>query len=518
MHILVWTEGGRAKKTVKLIYNNEFQLIILETKSMKVLKYFAASALALTLFASCNKNQEPNKENGPKDLVVSLTLGSAPRAAIGDATDKIADQAAASVKAVDMYLVDATNKVIEGKRFENADLTQLMQGSALGKNDANGWKFNDVSSEVSKVITIVNPQGDVKAKDATLLAADLELELKVAADKAVYYNVSALADATEVENYGYNPNNPGRKVIAMNIKAEGLMNRFQVEDVDFVAIKFKDDAAKAEYQEEIGKFVATKMAGGMTKEEAIALFATDPAGMNGSTYTNPTQTVGFGGATKTWNDFFKVVNVSASNTGLFMNRFNDKYTLDFATGKFGMMSSLRKIQKQSEGYTVSDGTLKFATDDRSDVASYYVAGGLKSVLTNNKVAAFNFFAKDDNTTKLVYKKEGCTAPKLHFYFAGSEVSDAKRYINIQGYQDESGSALDDAKMANGAQLLTINIRNAGNNVDGDGDGKPDGPVVDSEDPTLPDNGNPDITDDGKKNLAVHVTVTPWTNNNVKPVF
>ncbi len=488
---------------------------------MKVLKYFAVSALALTLFASCKKN-EPNKENGPKDLVVSLTLGSAPRAAIGDATDKIADQAAASVKAVDMYLVDATNKVIEGKRFENADLTQLMQGSALGKNDNNGWKFNDVSSEVSKVITIVNPQGNITANGSTLPTTILDL--KVVANEAVYYNVSDLAAATEVEDYGHNPNNTGRKVIAMNIKAEGLMNRFQVEDVDFVVIKFKDDAAKAEYQKEISKFVATKMAGGMTKAEAIALFATDPTGMNGSTYANPTQTVGFGGATKTWNDFFKVVNVSASNTGLFMNRFNDKYTLDFATGKFGMMSSLRQIQKQSEGYTVSNGTLKFGTDDRSAVASYYVAGGLKSKLivdtnpANNKVAAFNFFAKDDNTTKLVYKKDGCTAPKLHFYFAGSEVSEAKRYINIQGYQNESGSALDDAEMAKGAQLLTINIRNAGNNVDGDKDGKPDGPVVDSDDPTVPDNGNPDITDDGKKNLAVHVTVTPWTNNNVKPVF
>lgn len=488
---------------------------------MKVLKYFAVSALALTLFASCKKN-EPNKENGPKDLVVSLTLGSAPRAAIGDATDKIADQAAASVKAVDMYLVDATNKVIEGKRFENADLTQLMQGSALGKNDDNGWKFNDVSSEVSKVITIVNPQGNITANGSTLPTTILDL--KVVANEAVYYNVSDLAAATEVENFGHDPNNPGRKVIAMNIKAEGLMNRFQVEDVDFVVIKFKDDAAKAEYQKEISKFVATKMAGGMTKAEAIALFATDPTGMNGSTYANPTQTVGFGGATKTWNDFFKVVNVSASNTGLFMNRFNDKYTLDFATGKFGMMSSLREITKSAQGYTVTDGTLKFGTDDRSAVASYYVAGGLKSKLivdtnpANNKVAAFNFFAKDDNTTKLVYKKDGCTAPKLHFYFAGSEVSEAKRYINIQGYQNESGSALDDAKMAKGAQLLTINIRNAGNNVDGDGDGKPDGPVVDSDDPTVPDNGNPDITDDGKKNLAVHVTVTPWTNNNVKPVF
>lgn len=488
---------------------------------MKVLKYFAASALALTLFASCKKN-EPNKENGPKDLVVSLTLGSAPRAAIGDATDKIADQAAASVKAVDMYLVDATNKVIEGKRFENADLTQLMQGSALGKNDDNGWKFNDVSSEVSKVITIVNPQGNITANGSTLPTTILDL--KVVANEAVYYNVSDLAAATEVENFGHDPNNPGRKVIAMNIKAEGLMNRFQVEDVDFVVIKFKDDAAKAEYQKEISKFVATKMAGGMTKAAAIALFATDPTGMNGSTYANPTQTVGFGGATKTWNDFFKVVNVSASNTGLFMNRFNDKYTLDFATGKFGMMSSLREITKSAQGYTVTDGTLKFGTDDRSAVASYYVAGGLKSKLivdtnpANNKVAAFNFFAKDDNTTKLVYKKDGCTAPKLHFYFAGSEVSEAKRYINIQGYQNESGSALDDAKMAKGAQLLTINIRNAGNNVDGDGDGKPDGPVVDSDDPTVPDNGNPDITDDGKKNLAVHVTVTPWTNNNVKPVF
>lgn len=488
---------------------------------MKVLKYFAVSALALTLFASCKKN-EPNKENGPKDLVVSLTLGSAPRAAIGDATDKIADQAAASVKAVDMYLVDATNKVIEGKRFENADLTQLMQGSALGKNDDNGWKFNDVSSEVSKVITIVNPQGNITANGSTLPTTILDL--KVVANEAVYYNVSDLAAATEVEDYGHNPNNTGRKVIAMNIKAEGLMNRFQVEDVDFVVIKFKDDAAKAEYQKEISKFVATKMAGGMTKAEAIALFATDPTGMNGSTYANPTQTVGFGGATKTWNDFFKVVNVSASNTGLFMNRFNDKYTLDFATGKFGMMSSLREITKSAQGYTVTNGTLKFGADDRSAVASYYVAGGLKSKLivdtnpANNKVAAFNFFAKDDNTTKLVYKKDGCTAPKLHFYFAGSEVSEAKRYINIQGYQNESGSALDDAEMAKGAQLLTINIRNAGNNVDGDKDGKPDGPIVDSEDPTLPDNGNPDITDDGKKNLAVHVTVTPWTNNNVKPVF
>lgn len=488
---------------------------------MKVLKYFAVSALALTLFASCKKN-EPNKENGPKDLVVSLTLGSAPRAAIGDATDKIADQAAASVKAVDMYLVDATNKVIEGKRFENADLTQLMQGSALGKNDDNGWKFNDVSSEVSKVITIVNPQGNITANGSTLPITILDL--KVVANEAVYYNVSDLAAATEVEDYGHNPNNTGRKVIAMNIKAEGLMNRFQVEDVDFVVIKFKDDAAKAEYQKEISKFVATKMAGGMTKAEAIALFATDPTGMNGSTYANPTQTVGFGGATKTWNDFFKVVNVSASNTGLFMNRFNDKYTLDFATGKFGMMSSLREITKSAQGYTVTNGTLKFGADDRSAVASYYVAGGLKSKLivdtnpANNKVAAFNFFAKDDNTTKLVYKKDGCTAPKLHFYFAGSGVSEAKRYINIQGYQNESGSALDDANMAKGAQLLTINIRNAGNNVDGDGDGKPDGPIVDSEDPTLPDNGNPDITDDGKKNLAVHVTVTPWTNNNVKPVF
>lgn len=494
---------------------------------MKVLKYFAASALALTLFASCNKNQEPNKENGPKDLVVSLTLGSAPRAAIGDATDKIADQAAASVKAVDMYLVDATNKVIEGKRFENADLTQLMQGSALGKNDDNGWKFNDVSSEVSKVITIVNPQGNITANGSTLPTTILDL--KVVANEAVYYNVSDLAAATEVEDYGHNPNNTGRKVIAMNIKAEGLMNRFQVEDVDFVAVKFKDASAKAEYETAINRFVAEKMAGGMTKAEAIALFATDPAGMNGSTYYTPTAHVGFNGGTKTWNDFFKVVNVSADNTGLFMNRFNDKYTLDFATGKFGMMSSLRKIQKQSEGYTVSDGTLKFDADDRSAVASYYVAGGLKSVLTvdnanpaNNKVAAFNFFAKDDNATKLVYAKTSGTAPKLHFYIGGAQVRDSKRYINIEGYLGEA--SFTDANMAKGAQLLTINIRKAGdvdgdgNNPDGDNDGTPDGPIVDSEDPTLPDNGNPDITDDGKKNLAVHVTVTPWTNNNVKPVF
>lgn len=498
---------------------------------MKVLKYFAVSALALTLFASCKKN-EPNKENGPKDLVVSLTLGSAPRAAIGDATDKIADQAAASVKAVDMYLVDDANMIVESKRFTGAELTKLMEGSALAKPDDRGFKFVDVAASVTKVVTIVNPQADAKNAGERLSFADLSL--KVAANEAVYYNVATLASATEVENYGPAPHtDAGRRVIAMNIKAEGLMNRFQVEDVDFVAIKFKDANAKSTYGAALNAFVSAKMAAdpALTREAAIALWKTDASGMNGSSYANPDAPTGFD-PSKKWADFFNVINVSKDNTGLFMNRFNDEYALSLDVNKLGMMKTLLSIAKEKEGYTPASGALVFGAKDRASIASYYVAGGLMSVLTvnaadpsKNKVAAFNFFANDNNTVKLNYAKDG-TAPSLHFYFGGSDVSDAKRYVNIKGYLQEGAGtvALDNANMAKGAQLLTINIRKAGdvdgdgNNPDGDGDGKPDGPVVDSDDPTVPDNGNPDITDDGKKNLAVHVTVTPWTNNNVKPVF
>lgn len=495
---------------------------------MKVLKYLAVPAMALAMLASCSKKDEP-KQDGPKDLVVSLSLGGGTRAAISAAADKIANNAAASVQAVDIYLVDAANKVVTAKRFKDAELTQLMKGSQLGKADDNGWKFNDVNASVSKVITVVNPQADPSAEGAALSIADLTL--MVNANQAVYYNVSSLATATEVENYGHDPNNPGRKVIAMNIKAAGLMNRFQVEDVDFVAIKFKDDAAKAEYLAAANAFVAAKVAGGMTKEAALDAWKTDATGMNRSSYTNPTATVGFGGGTKTWNDYFVVKNVSADNTGLFMNRFNNQYTLGFNADKLGTMKTPLHIAKYADGYTNTNGTLSFAGTDRSDVASYYVAGGLKSVLTvddadpaKNKVAAFNFFANDDNTTKLVYAKTAGTAPTLHFYIGGTTVSDAARYVNILGYTGEA--SFTDANMAKGAQLLTINIRKAGDidgndatpNPDGDGDGKPDGPVVDSDDPTVPGIGGSDITDDGKKNLAVHVTVTPWTNNNVKPQF
>lgn len=485
--------------------------------------------MALALLASCNKN-EPNKIDGPKDLVVSLSLGGGVRAAIADAADKIADQGAATVTAVDMYLVGADGKVVEGKRFSGADLTQLMKGTALGKADDNGWKFNDGSSAVTKVVTVVNPQGAIVANGTALTLADLAL--KVAAGEAVYYNVSALASATEVENYGHDQNNPGRKVIAMNITAAGLMNRFQVEDVDFVAIKFKSAALKSEYEAAINAFVAKKVAGGMTKEAAIALFATDAEGMNGSTYQNPAATVGFGDKTKKWSDFFKVENVSTAATGLFMNRFNDKYTLSPDIDKLGAMKTVLAITKAADGYTATNGDLKFAAENRSDVASYFVAAGLSTKLTvdtdpaKNKVAAFNFWTNDDNATKLNYAKTAGTAPSLHFYFTGAKVSDAARYVNINGYVQDvpASTALDNAKLAKGAQLLTINIRKAGdvdgdgNNVDGDNDAKPDGPVVDSEDPTLPGIGGSDITDDGKKNLAVHVTVTPWTNNNVKPVF
>lgn len=498
---------------------------------MKVLKYFAVPAMALTLFASCNKN-EPNAttNDGPKDLMVSLSLGNEMRAAISATTDKIANDAAASVENVDIYLVDAANKVITSKRFSNAELTKLIDGGgfAAGK----GYKFLDVNANVTKVITIVNPQSTaVIAEGTALTASNLGLDLKVAANEAVYYNVSPLASATQVEPFGPESHDEtGRQVIAMNIKAEGIMNRFQVEDVDFVVIKFRSDDVKAEYNEALGAFVAAQVEAGKTKEEAVKAFATDAAGMNGSTYKNPNVKVGFGDKTKSWSYFFKVENVTADCKQVFMNRFYDRYTLSLANGTFGTYSSLRQIAKHSDGYTLTNGTLKFGTDatavDRSAVASYYVAGGLGAATANNKVAAFNFFAKQDGSEKLIYAKltdsdPNVTAPKLHFYLSGNKVSAVSRFVNIEGYlQTASSAALVKDDMAKGAQLLTINIRNAGAgpNVDGDGDGNPDGPVVDSEDPTDPGVGKPDVTDDGKKNLAVHVTVTPWTENTVKPVF
>lgn len=493
---------------------------------MKVLKYFAVPAMALTLFASCNKN-EPNAitNDGPKDLMVSLSLGNEMRAAISATTDKIANDAAASVKAVDIYLVDAADKVITSKRFSaGAELNQLIKGNAIAADQ--GYKFLDVNANVTKVITIVNPQSAaVIAEGTALTASNLGLDLKVAANEAVYYNVSPLASATQVEPFGpASHDETGRQVIAMNIKAEGIMNRFQVEDVDFVVIKFKSDAVKAEYNEALGAFVAAQVEAGKTKEEAVKAFATDAAGMNGSTYKTPDVKVGFGDKTKSWSYFFKVENVTADCKQVFMNRFYDRYTLSLANGMFGTYSSLRQIAKHSDGYTLTDGTLKFGADDRSAVASYYVAGGLGAATANNKVAAFNFFAKQDGSEKLIYAKladtdPNVTAPKLHFYVSGNKVSAVSRFVNIEGYlQAVSSAALVNDDMAKGAQLLTINIRNAGAGVDGDGDNKPDGPVVDSEDPTDPGVGKPDVTDDGKKNLAVHVTVTPWTENTVKPVF
>lgn len=113
-----------------------------------------------------------------------------------------------------------------------------------------------------------------------------------------------------------------------------------------------------------------------------------------------------------------------------------------------------------------------------------------------KVLAFNFFAKQALGKDL--KTKG-VAPGLHFYFKGTHVDEDHQFVNFVGYD------LDAAFKE--SQLLNIDMSKINNG---------NGIIVQSDDPTEPGTGKPDINND-KFNLIVRVTVADWTEVNVTPI-
>ncbi len=453
---------------------------------MKTKSFFALLLAGALFLPSCNKSkQEPNKmENGPQTVVVALDLGDNLRAAMTDAQDLVATGSAASVESVDVYLTTGNGLIKVAQRFTkgNADFNKLTSAAAIGAATGGGYKFVNVDASVTRASVVVNPQAATLAVGTDV--NDLEVSIKAKANEAVYSELNKPLQALGVEPINPDPaTNANVKKVQFDLK--GDMSRFQVATV-FSVIEFKDNAAKEAFIAWKKQYIKDHPGTGRTYDDKDAAYVAAQQAQYGS-YNN-------GQPTAPWTNTWKVVKVTAQNKGVFMNDF-DK-TLKLSTKA---VSDRLFATTYAGAYTIADGTLVIDTKDVTDFASYFKATGFTTSFTGAgaKVLAFNFFAKQSLNKDLKVKGN---APRLHFFFNGANVDADHQFVNLVGYDLGSDTFKE-------AQLLNIDMSQINNG---------DGIIVQSDDPTVPGKGNPDIVND-KFNLIVRVTVAPWTAVNVTPI-
>lgn len=452
---------------------------------MKTKSFFALLLAGALFLPSCNKSkQEPNKmENGPQTVVVALDLGDNLRAAMTDGQDVIAAGGAASVENVDVYLTTTNGTIKKAQRFVkgSADFGKLTSTTTVGAAGG-GYKFVNVDAVVTRASVVVNPQAALLAVGSDV--NDLEVSIKAKANEAIYSELNKPLQALGVEPINPDPaTNANVKKVEFELK--GDMSRFQVATV-FSVIEFKDNAAKEAFIAWKKQYIKDNPGAGRTYDDKDAAYVAAQQAQYGS-YNN-------GQPTAPWTNTWKVVKVTAQNKGVFMNDFDNTLKLSTKAVDGRLFATT-----YAGAYTTTDGTLNIGGKNVTDFASYFKATGFTTSFTGAgaKVLAFNFFAKQALGKNLQTKS---VAPRLHFFFNGANVDADHQFVNLVGYDLGSDTFKE-------AQLLNIDMSQINNG---------DGIIVQSDDPTVPGKGNPDIVND-KFNLIVRVTVAPWTAVNVTPI-
>ena len=454
---------------------------------MKTKSFFALLLAGALFLPSCNKSkQEPNKmENGPQTVVVALDLGDNLRAAMTDGQDVIAAGGAASVESVDVYLTTGNGLIKVAQRFTkgNADFNKLTSAAAIGAATGGGYKFVNVDASVTRASVVVNPQAATLAVGTDV--NDLEVSIKAKANEAVYSELNKPLQALGVEPINPDPaTNANVKKVQFDLK--GDMSRFQVATV-FSVIEFKDAAAKQTFIDWKKQYIKDNPGAGRTYDDKDAAYVTAQQNRFGS-FNN-------GNPTGAWLSTWKIVKVTEQNKGVFMNDFDNTLKLSTKTVDGRLFATTYAC-----AYTTTNGDLTIVGKNVTDFASYFNAAGFTTKIsgTGAKVLAFNFFAKQSLTKDLKVKGN---APRLHFFFfEGANVDADHQFVNLVGYDLGTETFKE-------AQLLNIDMSQINNGH---------GIIVQSDDPTVPGKGNPDIVSD-KFNLIVRVTVAPWTAVNVTPI-
>lgn len=450
---------------------------------MKTKSFFALLLAGAFFLPSCNKSkQEPNKmENGPQTVVVALDLGDNLRAAMTDGQDVIAAGGAASVENVDVYLTTTNGTIKKAQRFVkgSADFGKLTSTTTVGAAGG-GYKFVNVDAVVTRASVVVNPQAALLAVGSDV--NELEVSIKAKANEAIYSELNKPLQALGVEPINPDPaTNANVKKVEFDLK--GDMSRFQVATV-FSVIEFKDATAKQTFIDWKKQYVAAHPGGTYNDKDAAYKAAQET---RFGSYNN-------GQPTGAWSTIWKVVKVTAQNKGVFMNDFDNTLKLSTKAVDGRLFATT-----YAGAYTTTNGDLTIGGKNVTDFASYFKAAGFTTSFTGAgaKVLAFNFFAKQALGKNLQTKS---VAPRLHFFFEGANVDADHQFVNLVGYDLGTDTFKE-------AQLLNIDMKNINNG---------DGIIVQSDDPTVPGKGNPDIVSD-KFNLIVRVTVAPWTAVNVTPI-
>lgn len=451
---------------------------------MKTKSFFALLLAGALFLPSCNKSkQEPNKmENGPQTVVVALDLGDNLRAAMTDGQDVIAAGGAASIVNVDVYLTTGNGLIKDAKRFANgsAEYNKLTSTAAIGATG--GYKFVNVDASVTRASVVVNPQGALLAVGTDV--NDLEVSIKAKANEAVYSELNKPLEALGVEPIAPDPAaNANVKKVQFDLK--GDMSRFQVATV-FSVIEFKDNAAKEAFIAWKKQYIKDHPGTGRTYDDKDAAYKADQEAQYGS-FNN-------GNPTGAWLSTWKIVKVTEQNKGVFMNDFDNTLKLSTKAVDGRLFATT-----YAGAYTTTNGDLTIGGKNVTDFASYFKAAGFTTKFSGAgaKVLAFNFFAKQALGKNLQTKS---VAPRLHFFFNGANVDADHQFVNLVGYDLGTETFKE-------AQLLNIDMSQINNGH---------GIIVQSDDPTVPGKGNPDIVND-KFNLIVRVTVAPWTAVNVTPI-
>lgn len=484
----------------------------------------AALALMAFAFVGCNKgaqNAPENVTNTPQDVMVRVNLAGT-RAAMSDLKDKVEDQAGASVKQIDVYIVDKNAKILVAERY------------AKGSDDYNkligdGKKYINVEPSASDAIVVVNSGNDALAKGALFNDDNVTSEaLRVETDEVLYYGRKALT------TIGTEPQNPEPEqdkkttVKKAEINAKALANRFQVKSAKFQKIVWKEgmkEAAKAWQlkwiEDEVKKpdGVINESTSKAEKSKAAAEAFKNLVGeysfKTGKTTDPSKQTE--------WDKYFELVDVTTALKGVFLNRFNYKFDLlpeynasdlrwakIYNDGRYDRENGTFKPDKDDENYNSS------TADDLSAVASYYAAD-LSSKFTENKVVAFNFFYEGITSYGLTDSDNKTGAPRIVFFFNsnkdnGVAVSEATQFFPIFGYATdeelENPLAADEVQ---GAKLINLDIAklNGGRGL-----------LVEVEDgiPVVETPGGNEQPEAEKNiNAIVKVTIEQWVEKNVYPI-
>lgn len=451
---------------------------------MKTKSFLALLMMGALLLTSCNKDKGVSDKvnTKPQDVIISLDLGNNLRAAMAD-PQALVKAGKASIANVDVYLTTTDGTILTAKRFAaaDADFKKLTSAEEIGQKG--GYKFVGIDPSVTRASVVVNPQG------ATLTIGDnvnkLQTSIRSKADEAVYAEMNKPVEAMGVEPIDPDPAQDKANVKKVQFTLKGDMSRFQVATV-FSKIEFKDEAAKEAFLAWREQYKKEHPGANRTYDANDADYVAAQHAKFGS-YND-------GNPTAEWLNTWKVVKVTDENKGALMNNFDNILKLSSKE-----VAERLNFTTFADSYDRADGTLKISGKDVTAVASYFNNNGFTTTFkgTAAKVLAFNFFAKQALGKDL--KAKG-VAPSLHFYFKGAHVDEDHQFVNLVGY-DLGSEAFKES------QLLNIDMSKINNG---------NGIIVQSDDPTVPDHGKPDVTND-KFNLIVRVTVADWTEVNVTPI-